>query len=175
MSSPGAPNPLNSANRLSIFSFVFFILSPLRAAAASWHLVFCNYHMFIVTLPCATRITEWTHLKDPGLYSFRYGQFINVDMSQVMRMVVCLILDPIISVSPSNTLKHTSSAGFHHMSTRITLLHAVKFRPTAMLVNNAWKVKKPVQISIASQTTWETHQCSQPWKKSRCTAYSCYF
>lgn len=59
---------------------------------------------------------------------------------------------------PGHLLLLTSRAGFHHRSTKITLLQAVKLRPTLQTNNEA--------SSLPSEKS-TTHQCSLPWTKSR--------
>src|SRR6267154_960017 len=99
---------------------------------------FCEFTFLLLQLPGRRSVTAYNnwriaYLKDPLLDSLRNSELENIDVTglpETMGAIECLVLSQ-RSILNSKTLclEQTSRAGFHHMSTRITLLQQVKFRP----------------------------------------------
>ena len=86
-------------------------------------------------------------MKNTFLYRPFNRKLVDVDitgLSKTMGSIKCLVLQRIsaLIVLRDCSVLHTSRAGFHHMSTNMTLLQAVRFRPVFRVSSNCYVISE---------------------------------
>ena len=141
-SSSWSPPCLKRAMRSSRPSFMFFILSPESAACASALFLSWSYNF--------------------GRFNARTARIIAQDHTCKIRSSTVSGIDNLrmftVRFWPNRCARSkawSSKAGFHHRSTRMTLLQHVKLRPV--------NVRRSNHCTVVGEC--DTYQYYQPWKR----------